>query len=204
MFGYSVAISGDYAIVGAYQENGNSADAGAAYIFHRTNTNTWDTGIKITASDAESYDWFGYSVAISGDYAIAGAYGESSMGYQSGAAYIFHRTDTNTWDTGIKITESNTESYDWFGYSVAISGDYAIAGAYGESSMGYQSGVAYIFHRTDINTWDVGVKITASDAEAYDWFGYSVAISGDYAIAGAYGESSINYQAGAAYIHYGH
>jgi len=98
LFGCSVAISGDYAIVGAYREDGGAGDplsfAGAAYIFHRTGDNTWDSGVKLVASDAQAYDWFGVSVAISGDYAIVGAYGdEDGAGDQRtgpGAAYIFH------------------------------------------------------------------------------------------------------------------
>jgi hypothetical protein len=190
-FGYSVAISGDYAIVGAFVEDPDGiTDAGAAYIFHRTGTNTWDAGFKITASDKAIGDNFGFSVAISGDYAIVGAYYEDPDGLNAaGAAYIFRRTGTNTWDTGFKITASDKAADDRFGYSVAISGDYAIVGANYEDPDGItDAGSAYIFHRTGTNTWDAGTKITASDKEANDYFGCSVAISGDYAIVGAHYE----------------
>ena len=99
-FGDSVAISGDYAIVGASGEDAGGNAAGAAYIFRRTGTNSWDAGVKIVAFDVQSSDTFGRSVAISGDYAVVGANGEDAGGDAAGAAYIFHRTGTNSWDAG--------------------------------------------------------------------------------------------------------
>ena len=141
---------------------------------------------KIQASDLEASDIFGNSVAISGDYAIVGAPYEDTGGSSAGAAYIFRRTDTNTWDAGVKIQASVPHANDFFGRSVAISGDYAIVGAYLEDAGGtWDAGAAYIFRRTDTNTWDAGTKIMASDKQAGDYFGISVAISGDYAIVGA-------------------
>lgn len=202
-FGYSVSISGDYLIAGAGYEDTGGSNAGAAYIFHRTGTNTWDSGVKIMAADAQADDHFGLSVAISGDYAIVGAYFEDTGGSYAGAAYIFHRTGTNSWDTGVKIVAPDAQANDLFGWSVAISGDYGIVGARGEDSGGSASGAAYIFYRTGTNSWDAGVKVTASDASAQDKFGWSVAISGDYAIVGAYYQESIgglNTNTGAAYI----
>jgi hypothetical protein len=209
-FGCSVAISGDYAIVGA--NGGSRSFTGAAYIFHRTGDNTWDSGVKLVAPDAQAYDVFSCSVAISGDYAIVGAYGDDGgagdpLGY-IGAAYIFHRTGDNTWDGGKKLVAPDAQADDRFGISVAISGDYAIVGANGEDGGAGDplddAGGVYIFHRTGNNTWDSGVKLMAPDAQADDTFGYSVAISGDYAIVGAYGEDggagdSLD-RAGAAYI----
>ncbi len=195
-FGYSVAISGDYAIVGAYQEDGGGSASGAAYIFHRTSATTWDSGVKLMASDAQEFDRFGYSVAINGDYAIVGAlYEDGGAGdpiNTAGAAYVFHRNGTNTWDNGIKLVAPDAQAYDYFGCSVTISEDYAIVGAYqedgGEGNPLSSAGAVYCFRRTGSNTWDNGVKLVAPDAQESDLFGTSVAISGDYAIVGAHGE----------------
>ena len=121
-FGQAVAVSGDYAIVGAYGDDGQ---AGSAYIFRRTGTNTWDAGTKIIASDKRSGDYFGQGVAISGDYAIVGAAIKDSY---TGGAYIFSRTGTNAWDAGTKIVASDAAADDEFGASVAIDGDYAVVG----------------------------------------------------------------------------
>ena len=103
--------------------------------------------MKIVATDLQAGDQFGKSVAISGDYVVVGAYAEDEEGSAAGAAYIFHRTGTNTWDAGVKIVATDPQAYDEFGKSVAISGNYAVVGAYGESAGGSYAGAAYIFHR---------------------------------------------------------
>ena len=103
--------------------------------------------MKIVATDLQAGDQFGKSVAISGDYVVVGANGEDAGGNAAGAAYIFHRTGTNTWDAGVKIVATDPQAYDEFGKSVAISGNYAVVGAYGESAGGSYAGAAYIFHR---------------------------------------------------------
>ena len=88
-FGNSVAINGDYAIVGAKGEGGDSE--GAAYIFIRSGT-SWSEQAKLIASDKERNDDFGTSVAISGDYAIIGDWAKGDF---VGAAYIFVRSGTS-------------------------------------------------------------------------------------------------------------
>ena len=197
VFGKSVAIDGDYAIVGAPERDITSigSDAGAAYIFRRTGTNTWDSGYQIVASNGAASDQFGYSVSISGDYAIVGSPWDTiqSLGANAGSAYIFRRTGTNTWDTGINIMADGTFTSQKFGISVAIDGDYAVVGAHESNEQGgaaqTKSGVAMIFHRTGANntpnTWDTGQKIVPSDPAAYDEFGTGVAISGNTAVIGA-------------------
>ena len=144
LFGVSVGISGDYAIVGAYRDD---SFTGSAYIFRRTGTNEWDGGTKILASDRAGGDQFGWRVGIDGDYAIVGGHLNDDTGSNSnsGSAYIFRRTGTNTWDTGTKILASDAAETDWFGYSVGISGDYAISGARFNDDGGSDSGSAYIF-----------------------------------------------------------
>src|SRR6056300_154587 len=220
-FGFSVAISGDgnTAIVGAYVEDGTGPtytdNSGAAYIFTRT-SGSWDTGTKIVASDREYRDLFGYSVAISGDgnTAIVGAIDEDGTspdaGFNSGAAYIFTRTD-GSWDTGTKIRAPDPETQDYLGYSVSLSydGNTAIVGSRYEdgppSAPVESQGSVYIFTRTN-GSWDTGTKITNPDPEQSDYFGGSVSISsdGNTIIAGAYTDDGtspdVNFNSGAAYI----
>jgi uncharacterized repeat protein (TIGR02543 family) len=199
-FGKSVSIDDDYAIVGSLKDDDRGDDSGAAYIFRRTGVNTWDAGTKITAPDGYTEDYFGVSVSIDGNYAIVGAYQENDMGLNAGAAYIFHRTGTNTWNSGIKITAPDGLEWDLFGYSVSISGNYAIIGAYMDDTVSDNEGSAYIFHRTGTNTWDTGTKITASDGAEEDLFGYSVSIDGDFAIIGAKYDDDYGNNSGSAYI----
>ncbi|MFZ1687818.1 MAG: fibronectin type III domain-containing protein, partial [Flavobacteriales bacterium] len=199
-FGQSVAISGDYAIVGAWAEDedasgaNTASSAGSAYIFVRSG-NCWIQQQKIVAGDRAADALFGYSVAISGDRVIVGAYGESkdasggNVASNAGAAYIFIRNGT-TWTQQQKIVASDRASFDYFGASVAIDGDYIVVGAKWEDEntqgggTASKAGSAYFFTFNGA-TWAQQQKIVASDRAADDWFGCSVAINGGYAIVGA-------------------
>ena len=188
-FGYSVSISGDYAIVGADGGENNGVSTGAAYIFKRDSDTNWVEEQKLLASDGVEFDGFGISSSISGDYVIVSAPWKDNF---LGAAYIFKR-NVNTWSEEQKLLASDGNANDEFGLAVSISGDYVIVGARGQDN---RRGAAYIFKR-DGNTWVEEQKLVASDGDTTDQFGYSVSISGDYAIVGA--RFKDNWQ-GAAYI----
>nr|VFK22784.1 MAG: Disaggregatase related repeat-containing protein [Candidatus Kentron sp. LPFa]VFK35211.1 MAG: Disaggregatase related repeat-containing protein [Candidatus Kentron sp. LPFa] len=204
-FGHAVSVAGDYAIVGTVLDDGKSIDSGSAYIFKRSG-DSWVQQAKLVASDGVTGDRFGYTVAIAGDYAVVGAYGDDDKGTDSGSAYIFARSG-NTWTQQAKLLASDGYTYDYFGHAVSISGDYAIVGAaFNEPrifSGGFgESGLAYIFKR-DGASWVEQKKLIVSDAN--DQFGYAVSIAGDYAIVGArYDDngsgSGLVYDAGSVYI----
>ena len=193
-FGYSVALDGNTALIGAHGEDTGGSNAGAAYVFTRTGS-TWTQQTKIQASDAQSNNYFGKSVALDGNTAIVGAYGEDTGGNNAGgAAYIFTRTNSVWTQQGLPLTASNSGNSDLFGYSVALDGDTALIGAHGEDT----GGAAYIFTRTG-STW-TEQTIQASDKQVSDEFGVSVAIDGDTAIVGAVFEDTGGANAGAAYV----
>jgi len=199
-FGRSVSISGEYAIIGAPLWDIGSSDTieGVAYIFNRSGTN-WSEQQKLIASDAGANDNFGSSVSISGNYAVVGAWPEDEGGSDAGAVYIFVRTGTS-WSQQYKLIASDSQSNDNFGWSVDIDGDYVVIGAKNGDSNVIDSGSAYIFKR-DGTTWSQQAKLTASDAAATDRFGWSVSISGNYAIVGAYNNDDNNASSsGSAYI----
>ncbi len=182
-FGYSVAISGDTIIVGAHRPSDYDAK-GSAYIFTRSDTD-WIPQAKLTASDEAAGDFFGQSVAISGNTAIVGAWGDDDKGSASGSAYIFTRSGT-TWSEQAKLTASDAAKGDRFGKSVAISGDTTIISAHEDDDNGSSSGSAYIFTRSD-TTWSKQAKLTASDGVTNSWFGFSVSIDEDTATISAPG-----------------
>ncbi|ETR69464.1 MAG: PKD domain-containing protein [Candidatus Magnetoglobus multicellularis str. Araruama] len=196
-FGSSVSISGDYAIVGANHDDDNGYSSGSAYIF-RLDGDSWVEQVKLLPSDGAQYDFIGSSVSISGDYAIAGAYGDGDNGYKSGSAYIFRR-DVDTWVEEVKLLASDGEAGDQFGSSVSISGDYIIVGAYENDDNGYKSGAAYIF-RLDGDSWVEQAKLLPSDGAERDSFGSSVSISGGYVIVGAQYDDDNGNNSGSAYI----
>ncbi len=181
--GYSVSISsdGNTVIVGAYlDDNEKGIDAGCAYIFNRSN-GVWVQEAKLLASDGAAGDRFGSSVDISGDgnTVIVGAYANSDVGTESGSAYIFVRNET-TWSEQAKLLASDVANGDRFGSSVDISGDgnTAVISSIFDDDMGSNSGVVFIFSRTN-NTWTQETKILSNDIASNDTFGSSVAISND-------------------------
>ena len=194
-FGYSVAIDGDTIVASAMGEDTGATNTGAAYIFTRSGT-TWTQQAKIQASDRSTSAYFGSSAAIDGDTVIVGAFGKNA---ETGAAYIFARSGT-TWTQQAKILSSDIQAEDKFGHSVAIDGDTVIVGAWGEDTGANAAGSAYVFTRSG-TTWTQQAKIQASDPEAVDLFGYSVAIEADTVIVSAPVEDPAGLtSAGSAYI----
>jgi len=201
LFGYSVALSGDTALVGAVLDDvGVNIDQGSAYVFTRSGT-TWTQQGKLTASDGTDEDRFGYSVALSGDTALVGAWRDDvGANYDQGSAYVFTRSGT-TWTPQGKLTASDGEAGDIFGNSVALSGDTALVGAeYDHVGANSDQGSVYVFTRSG-TTWTQQGKLTASDGAAGDYFGISVALSGDTALVGAYLDNvGANMWQGSAYV----
>jgi len=222
-FGSSVAIAGNTVVVGAWQEdssatgvNGDQAsnatpNSGAAYVFVRDGV-TWSQQAYLKASNANSHDWFGYSVAVAGDTIVVGAVLESSSATgvngdptsnasaYSGAAYVFVR-DGVTWSQQAYLKASNTGAGDQFGWSVAVAADTIVVGARLEdssatgvngdqtSNTSADSGAAYVFVR-DGATWSQQAYLKASNTGVNDGFGSSVALAGDTIVVGANGEDS--------------
>ncbi|MDG2053622.1 MAG: FG-GAP repeat protein, partial [Phycisphaerales bacterium] len=200
-FGRSVSISGEYAVIGADLAHGNDFYSGGAYIFDRDGDGNWNEVAKLTASDGAYNDRFGWSVSISGDYAVIGAIGGGYNGTWSGSAYIFEHDRDGNWTEVNKLTASDGAAEDYFGGSVSISGNYAVIGAYGDDDDGSYSASAYVFERDGAGVWSEAQKLTASDAAAGDYFGYSVSISGDYAVIGAGWDDDNGYSSGSAYVY---
>jgi len=197
--GRSVALSGDTALVGAPYDNLGGGFEGSAYVFVKPGGG-WAGGTetaKLTASDATASDQLGYTVALSGSVALAGAPGDDT---NTGSAYVFVEPGGG-WATGTesaKLTASDGATLDQLGISVALDDDTALLGANGDDSG---KGSAYVFVEPG-GGWASGtetVKLTASDGAASDYFGASVALSGDTALVGALGDDS---EKGSAYFYY--
>ena len=202
VFGWSVAISGDTAIVGAYADDvGANADQGSAWVFSRLGSKWIGPDLTLVAADGAAADYFGSPAAISGDTAIVGAdFDDIGLNTDQGSAYIFVRSGT-TWTQQAKLTAADGATNDYFGTSVAISGDTAIVGAPGDDILTrIDQGSAYVFTRSG-TTWTQQAKLTAADGAATDFFGSSVALSGDTAVVGAYGDDfGTSADQGSAYI----
>ena len=187
LFGTSVSVSGNVAIVGARRHDHNGTNSGAAYLYNATNGSQT---AELLAADGAEYDYFGCSVGVSGDNAIVGARWDDDNGVQSGSAYIY---DATTGLLKTKLLPVDGADGDAFGHSVAISGDTAIVGVKMSSGVG----AAYLF---DINTGVQLAKLTPSDGLNNDYFGSSVAISATTAVVGSKEHDNFGQASGAVYI----
>ncbi len=184
-FGYSVALDGETALVGARRANvGGNSNQGAAYVFTHSGAN-WIEQWKLVATDGAANDNFGYSVALDGETALVGARRATiDSNSNQGAAYVFTRSGAS-WSQQWKLAAADGAAGDHFGHSVALDGETALVGAWA-ADVGSNSfqGVAYVFARSGAN-WSQQQKLTAADGADRDWFGYSVALDGNTALVGA-------------------
>ncbi|MCH8151573.1 MAG: hypothetical protein IH830_04265 [Planctomycetes bacterium] len=208
-FGISVASSGDVAAVGARFDDDNGIDSGSAYVF-RWNGSAWLQEAKLIASDGSPGDQFGFSVSISGDVALMGAFRDDDSGTDSGSAYMF-RWNGWSWVQEAKLTASDGAADDFFGFSVAVSGELAVVGAvrdedaclgYPNSNPNCNTGSAYVFKRPAGGWVDMTetAKLTASDGGVGDEFGFSVAVYGEVAVVGARLDDDNGQNSGSAYV----
>ncbi|NBW80128.1 hypothetical protein EBR21_00085 [bacterium] len=238
-FGNAVSISGDTIAIGAMHEssaesvitNGSSAsssngasDSGAVYVYRRSGSN-WSQEAFIKPSNSDADDWFGQSVALSGETLVVGSPSEDSSqnnvsngqpastnnsSTNSGAAYVFRRNGSK-WTEEAYLKATNAAANDEFGRSVSISGETIVVG----TPVRAGTGAAYIFGRSG-NSWSQEAYVTAVNANNGDAFANALAVSGDTLVVGAYLEDAAQntitngttasnnntyYDSGAAYVY---
>jgi len=198
-FGVSVSLADDRAVVGAWTDSAMGLYSGSAYVFEREEDNSWNEVAKLFASDGADNDFFGFSVSLSGDRILVGAWADDDLGSYSGSAYVFEREEDSSWSEVAKLTASNGREGDWFGQSVSLSGDYALIAAENSDYLGNLSGSAYVFTRRDDGAWIEAALLSASDGAEGDHFGSSVSLSEDHAIIGAFGDDDLGGASGSAY-----
>ncbi|NEO85706.1 MAG: hypothetical protein F6J87_15860 [Spirulina sp. SIO3F2] len=170
-FGQSVAIADNIALIGAPGDEHQGFGSGAAYLIDMSNG---ERVHKLTAPQGQPFDYFGWSVAIAGQYALVGAPGDPTSD-RGGAAYLF---DIQSGRLRHQFTASESVNWDGFGLSVAISGDYALIGAPGAQNSG---GQAYLF---DTQTGELRCTFTPANCTS-SHFGWSVAMTENLALVGA-------------------
>lgn len=185
-FGASVGVDRRTIVVGV-QEDDNGVGSAIVYKYDSANRTFFEEA-KLIPSNGEPTGDFGRAVAISDDFVIVGAQKHDDAGIDSGAAYIYMRSEVERaegeWDEVAILTPPDAQENERFGISVAIHKNVAIIGANGADQNGENSGAAYIFTLID-GEWMFTQKLVAPDGEAGDNFGFSVAIYGNQAVVGA-------------------
>ena len=184
---------------------GGNQGIGSVMIYDSNNTESFEFQSLLVPDDGMTNDDFGRAVAMSGNFVIVGAQRHDAEGENSGAAYIFERSENDEggieWSQVAKLTPPEPQLDERFGISVSIQGNVAIVGANGNDSNGENSGAAYLFtlrpNIIGIEEWRFTKKLVASDGAPGDNFGFSVAIYGDHAVVGAVWA---NNRGGSAYV----
>jgi len=205
-FGLSVAIEGDFIVVGAphiMPDVIGGGGYGRAFIFRRDERGTpddplddewWEDAELRTPDEIRYGDNFGYSVSIGDGLVLIGRIGDSQT---SGSAYLYRRVN-GVWSHVASLDPSDTALGDSFGDGVSLSGGVALVGASTRSDYGTHSGAAYVFREAD-GVWLEQTKLTPSDAASYDHFGGSDFIAGAYAVVGAYDDDDGGASSGSVY-----
>ena len=194
---HNVSLDGDTVVVGAHGDDDHGSSSGSAYVFVKTGE-TWAQQAKLTASDGNAGDHFGFGVSLHGDTAIIGAEGDDDHGSSSGSAYVFVRSE-GAWTQQAKLVPDDGAPSVQYGWDVSLDGNTAIIGARLDDAPGSNSGSAYVFVRSG-TTWTQQAKLVAADGAPQDYFGASVSLDGDSLIVGAYGDDDHGSGSGSAYI----
>ncbi|HEX5314983.1 MAG TPA: FG-GAP repeat protein, partial [Gammaproteobacteria bacterium] len=205
-FGWSVALNGTTAVVGATgllgsgaSDIGDGAKQGAAYVFAESG-GVWSETQRLTAHDGINYDEFGWSVAISGTNIFVGALNSGHSATATGAVYVFTLND-GVWARGPKLLPDDSVPSDGFGDSIAATADTLLVGSpLAEVNGQSKQGAVYVFAQSD-GSWTQSQKFTADDGATDNFFGDAVAVSGSTALIGAsYATVAGNNYQGAAYV----
>lgn len=191
-FGVSVAVQGSFALVGAELDVSGSDDeqTGAVHVFQKQD-GLWQPSIKLVTSDAVEYDFFGHAISMDGNTAAVSAYAAHVFGIPgAGAVYVFTVDSDNGWMEQAKLVADDAGPNEFFGASVAISGNTIVMGAPQASpNDDLYRGSAYVFVRNSDGVWSQQAKLLAPDGTEWAMFGNTVAIDGNEVIVGAMTEN---------------
>jgi len=218
-FGMSVGISGDWAIVGAPNDDDNDDSTGSVYFFKREVDDTpdptkgldpfigeiWNQADKVLASDFptatdERLGRFGQVVDIDGQTAVVGR----PLDSRGGSVFVLELDicdgELGTWVPVQQLVPSDLTTRDNFGHSVAILGDVLVVGSRRDDDRGSDTGSVYIFRRNG-GVWSQEQKIVPGDADRLDQIGTSVSRYANTIAFGSPGDDDLGSGAGAGYIY---
>ncbi len=200
-FGVFVAISGKRVAVGAHNDDTGAMDAGSVYIYDLDNSTPSVPVVTLNNPAPAEFDRFGWSVAISGARVVVGTPNNSSDSAYTGSAYVFDLDSSTPTVPVTRLDNHGPSFFEYFGYSVAISGTRVVVGAVQDGPGGNDGGNAYLYDVDSATpTFPVGTFINPSSVDL-DSFGNSVAISDNRVVVGARYDSSGADYAGSAYVY---
>lgn len=197
-YGFSVAIDGKVAVVGAISQNRD--DPGAVHVFHYNGV-VWDERAKLTANDGEDGDLFGHAVDIDGDLIVVAAPNHDIGPIEdAGAVYVYRRSGAS-WIQDAKLIDENIGEFHSFGDSVAIDQNTIVVGDVGNGTFGFGAGAVHVFKNIG-GQWLRRTTLFSGTPVSGEQFGNSVALNGRVLVVGAWLSSAgdLGSQVGAAYV----
>ena len=195
-FGWSVATEGDTTLISARFDDDKGSNSGSVYVYRYRNQ-VWQEQQKLTASDGQVNDQYGWSLVLTGNTAAIGARFNDDQGVNSGAVYVYRHQD-GLWREQQKLIANDGSSHDQFGWSVSMQGGALLVGAPFDDDKGYQSGSVYAYNFGG-GLWTLGQKFIASDAFPGERYGLAIALTGQSALIGAYLDYNKGFLLGSGY-----
>lgn len=191
LFGSAVSISGNNVLIGSFLDDEGANNSGAAYLFDATTGDLMHSFLNPTVAAS---DLFGSAVAVDGNRVLISARGDDEDAPNSGMAYVF---DATTGDLMQTIANPTPDAGDVFGVSLGLSGDRILIGSSADDEGGSNSGAVHIFDTSNGKWMETIANPTPQEG---DLFGNAVAIDGNSAIVGAFGDDDGGANTGAAYV----
>lgn len=191
-FGGAIAVSGDTAVIGAWEDSATGARSGAAYVYTREG-GTWSRTAKLTATEATAEARFGYAVAVSGDTIAIGAPADQTT---VGAVHVFTRSG-DSWEATAVLRAAESTEGDRFAESVAVSGSTVLVGALATGEAA--TGAGYVFAESG-GSWTQQASLISTRSTLGDLMGTDVALDGDTAVLGAPGDDAFGSESGSLHV----
>lgn len=188
LFGDAIAVDGNVMVVGAPNSNeGANVGVGLVYVYEFDSNNGWQMVAQLRNPRPSSGDFFGQAVAVDGinDFIAVSAPGEDDYALQAGIVYVFERVDGHWVNASTEVFSVDTDANDLFGTSIAMDAGRLVIGAPNEDTTGNNTGAVYVFEHDGMGNWNEVQRLSGFGINDDDQLGHSVAIDGDFIIAGA-------------------
>ncbi len=198
-FGWSVAISGDRIAVSAWEDVVDGVASGSVTVF-RQHKGLWWVEAVLTPNRPTDRQMFGRDIELDGNVLAVGAPGDDTIAEDAGAVFVWHYY-SGEWNFAGKLLASDSIESDRLGSQIALDGDWLVSGAHDHDLPYWSAGATYVWKLNRL--WEFHSKLSASDAQPGDWFGYATALDGERMVIGAphraHPETQL-YRSGAAYV----
>ncbi len=188
-FATALSTDGDTVLVGSSHYDAAGTNAGAVFVYESDTSGNWNYQTTILPPQS-STEFFGKAVSLEGNTALIGASWDGDNGLRAGAAFIYERDVNGNWSLQQKLHASDGMPDDNFGHIAMLRNDTAIISSQWNDEIDINAGAVYVFEK-DSGVWNQSTKLKASNGNASDFFGSSIAFDGEILVIGTTGHDSI-------------